>query len=425
MENRADALDGTGAVEVESTAACDRAAMNELRLHRAIGDRAARLPPAALEASSSFRSFFLGGFECSSHRRRDGCRLDLVASTRHGEHAAADYDALAARGIRTVRDGLRWHLIERSPGRYDWSSFLPMLRAARDTRTQVIWDICHWGWPDDLDVWSPAFIDRFGAFAGAVARLVREETDEVPFYVPVNEISFWAWAGGSVGFIHPLGAGRGDELKANLVRASIAAIEGVRAVDARARIVSAEPAIHVAPRSDDRRHVAAAREYTAAQFEALDLLSGRSRPELGGRPEYLDVIGLNYYLHNQWIDGDLPLAMDHPSYRPFREILVETHARYRRPLFVAETGIEGDMRAAWLRIMAAEVAAAQGAGVPVEGICLYPVTDYPGWDDDRHCPTGLLGYADEDGMRPLYGPLAAEVSALDPVRRAGTPAAVA
>ena len=108
---------------------------------------------------------------------------------------------LSEHGIRTVRDGLRWHLIETSPGQYDWSSFLPMLRAARSTGTQVIWDLCHWGWPDDLDIWSPAFIDRFERFAGAVARIVKDETEGVPFYVPVNEISFWSWAGGSLGFI--------------------------------------------------------------------------------------------------------------------------------------------------------------------------------------------------------------------------------
>jgi hypothetical protein len=420
MEDQAAALDGTGAVGVGPTAGADRAASNERRLHRVIGERAALLSPPDLEPSAVFRSFFLGGFECSSHRRRDGCRLDLVASTRHQEHAAADYAALAAHGIRSVRDGLRWHLIERSPGRYDWSSFLPMLRAARDSGTQVIWDICHWGWPDELDIWSPEFVDRFGAFAAAIARVVREETDEVPFYVPVNEISFWAWAGGSVGFIHPLGTGRGDELKAILVRACIAAIEGIRAVDPRARIVSAEPAIHIASRSSEPGDVHAALGYNAAQFEALDFLSGRRRPELGGRPEYLDVIGLNYYVHNQWIDGGLPLALDHPANRPFRNILAEVHARYRRPLFVAETGVEGDSRAPWLRVIATEAAAAQRAGVPVEGICLYPVTDYPGWDDDRHCPTGLLGYVVEDGNRPLFAPLAAELSALDPIRRAGT-----
>jgi hypothetical protein len=37
--------------------------------------------------TSQFRSFFLGGFECSTHRLRSGKRLDLIRSTRHDELA--------------------------------------------------------------------------------------------------------------------------------------------------------------------------------------------------------------------------------------------------------------------------------------------------------------------------------------------------
>ena len=78
---------------------------------------------------------------------------------------------------------------------------------------------------------------------------------------------------------------------------------------------------------------------------------------------------------------------------------------------MAETGIEGDLRAPWLRIIAGEVEAARDAGVPIHGLCLYPITDYPGWDDDRHCPTGLLGYADGSGLRPICVELCEELQA--------------
>src|SRR5690606_24071489 len=77
-----------------------------------------------------FASRFMAGFECASQRRRDGRRLDLAAATGHDRHARADYTAVHALGFATARDGLRWHLIERAAGYYDWSSFLPMLRAA-------------------------------------------------------------------------------------------------------------------------------------------------------------------------------------------------------------------------------------------------------------------------------------------------------
>jgi beta-glucosidase/6-phospho-beta-glucosidase/beta-galactosidase len=238
---------------------------------------------------------------------------------------------------------------------------------------------------------------------------VRDETDSLPFYVPVNEISFWSWAGGSLGFISPLARDRGNELKAILVQAAIAAIEAVRSVEPRARIVHSEPAIHVVPRSEGWQDIHAARHYTLAQFEALDFLSGRSRPELGGRPDYVDIVGVNYYLHNQWIDGDLPISVENPQYRPFRDLLADFYKRYGRPLFVAETGIEGGLRSAWLRIMCHEVAAAIKSGVPVEGICLYPILDYPGWEDERHCQTGLFGYIEADGTRVINEPLAEEI----------------
>ena len=105
-----------------------------------------------------FKSFWMAGFECSCHRRGDNRRLDLIAATEHDRWAAADYARARRLGIETVRDGTRWHRIERSPGRYDFSSLLPMVRAARDNGVQVIWDLCHYGWPEGLDVFRPEFV---------------------------------------------------------------------------------------------------------------------------------------------------------------------------------------------------------------------------------------------------------------------------
>jgi len=355
-------------------------------------------------------SFFVAGFECSTHRRRDGRRLDLLAATRHDELAAEDYRRVAAHGMRVARDGLRWHLIEgSSPGSYDWSSFLPMLRAAREADVQVVWDLCHYGWPDGLDIWGAEFVDRFARFAAAAARVVRDETDTVPLYCPVNEISFWAWAGGDAAKFGPATRGRGDELKRQLVRTSIAGIEAVRGVDPRARIVHADPIINIVPKSPRPADRAAAAEYHEAQYEAFDMLSGRLAPELGGRPEYLDVVGVNFYSDNQWTLGGSTVGFGHHLYRPFRSMLAEVHDRYGRPVLVAETGAEGTARAAWLHYVASEVRAALEDGVPVEGICLYPVVDYPGWENERTCEVGLFCSADADGRRGAHGPLADEL----------------
>jgi len=57
-----------------------------------------------------------------------------------------------------------------------------------------------------------------------------------------------------------------------------------------------------------------------------------------------------------------------------------------------------------------EVYAAWAAGVPIEGLCLYPIVNHPGWEDDRHCHNGMFDYADEHGVRAVYEPLAEELA---------------
>ena len=106
--------------------------------------------------------------------------------------------------------------------------------------------------------------------------------------------------------------------------------------------------------------------------------------------------------------GTIPLG--HHSYRLFRAMLAETYARYGRPLLVSETGAEGTARASWLHYVCSEVRAAQAEGVPVGGICLYPIVDYPGWENDRCCEVGLLSMPDQSGHRTLNANLAEEIA---------------
>ena len=173
---------------------------------------------------------FLGGFECSTHRRADGQRLDLIASSGHDRLAYTDYERLAGAGIRAVRDGVRWHLIEQTPGIHDGSTLHRLLHAAKRVGTQVIWDLCHYGYPDFLDIWSDEFVRAFARFAGQAAQVIKDSRcDSSPVFLPdQGEMSYWAWAGAEVGRINPAACGRGAELKRQLVRATIAAIVAIR-----------------------------------------------------------------------------------------------------------------------------------------------------------------------------------------------------
>ncbi|WP_205961409.1 glycosyltransferase [Paracoccus endophyticus] len=364
-----------------------------------LAERPAAPPP------STFSSFVLGGWECSTHRLHHGRRLDVLATTGHDVHAAQDYRQLQDLGIRACRDGIRWHRIDQG-GRHDFSSLTPMIEAARDTGTQVIWDLLHYGWPDDVDIWSPAFVNRFAALARAVGEHHRSLTDAVPFWCPVNEVSFFAWAGGDARYLNPFAAGRGYELKVQLARAWLAAAAELRAVDSRARFLMAEPLIAIHHVDWSGRPLWEAHGWHDAQFQAFDLVSGRIWPQIGGDPSFLDLVGVNYYFANQWIHGGRPVDVDDVIYRPLSDLLVEVAARYDRPVVVAETGTEGIRRAAWFDYVMDETRRARARGARVEGVCLYPIANHPGWDDDRLCPNGLLGDHVQGGRRDEHGPLA-------------------
>jgi hypothetical protein len=363
-----------------------------------------------------FKSFLQAGFECSTHRRRNGVRLDLLKSTDHERFALEDFKRLQPYGIRTVRTAARWHLIEEIPGQFDFRSLKVILDAAEATETEVLLDLLHFGWPDDVELLSTSFAERFRRFTQAVAGFLRKSGYCCCTAIaPVNEISFLSWAGGEAACVNPYQTTTSHEIKRNLVRAATAASDVLLNELPRVRLISPEPVIHIVGNPALPGDEIEAEAYRMAQFQAWDMLSGRMNPELGGKPAYLDVIGVNFYDRNEWEhNSDTFLRRSDPRFRPFHQILREVWDRYKRPIFVAETGAEDDERADWFNYICKEVIAVHHAGVPVHGICLYPILNHPGWADDRHCCNGLFDYANENGQREAYQPLARAVLEQEP-----------
>jgi beta-glucosidase/6-phospho-beta-glucosidase/beta-galactosidase len=328
----------------------------------------------------------MAGFESACHINPFGDRVDMVAGVEHDKRALEDYRNLRRVNMRTARDGVRWHLVDRGGG-YDFSSFLPMLEAARETGTQVIWNLCHYGWPDGLDVFSGEFIDRFAGFAKAVARVVCDGSQETPFFTPINEVSFLAWAA-SRNVIYPFAHGKDNELKHQLVRATIAACDAILDVHPGARFVYPEPVVYVVTPRDQPAKAVEAASYNEAQYEAWDMIGGCKEPWLGGSKRYLDIVGVNYYHSNQWEHGGQRLRWeDEPRddrWLPFREMVARVWRRYRRPVCITETSHFGSGRARWIREIGREVRGAIEMGVPVEGICLYPILDRYDWENKNH-----------------------------------------
>jgi beta-glucosidase/6-phospho-beta-glucosidase/beta-galactosidase len=361
-------------------------------------------------SKSIFQSYLMGGFECSTHRNWQGRRIDVIAATRHDELAQADYARMLEIGMKTARDGVRWHLIEREPYRYDFSSVSNQIRAAKKTGMQVVWDLFHYGYPDDLDIFSTEFPVRFAKFSEAFTRFLLSENNQAPFFCPINEISFFSWIAGRVGAFHPYRKRRASDLKRQLVRATILSIDAIREIASDARFVQIDPAIRVTAPKHLPRSKATAANYHQSQYHAFDMICGKLAPELGGDEKYLDIIGLNYYSHNQWKHpGAERVFLGHEDYYPLNLILRDYFERYKRPILIAETGIENEARPEWFRYICEEAKIASKNGVPVEGICLYPIVNHPGWDDNRHCHNGLWDYPNKAGAREIYVPLSEEI----------------
>jgi hypothetical protein len=60
--------------------------------------------------------------------------------------------------------------------------------------------------------------------------------------------------------------------------------------------------------------------------------------------------------------------------------------------------------------VSADVDEAMSGGVPVEGICLYPIVNHPGWEDDRHCRNGVWDYPGPRGGRRPHRPLVRQIA---------------
>jgi hypothetical protein len=354
-----------------------------------------------------FDSFLQAGFECSSHRRRDGVRLDLIRATAHDVHARSDYRQCRELGFRTLRDGLRWHLIEKTPGQYDWSSWMPALEAAEELGMQVIWDLFHYGSPDCLDQAAPDFAERFADFALAAVEVQQSISGRQPLLCPLNEINFLSWAVDD-GYFPQVGPKQRGWFKDRLVRTAITASKAIKQRWPNAVIVWAEPLIHIAPHDRRRATIQAAQRNLDGMFEAYDWIMGLARPELGGDASLVDVVGWNFYPHNQWYFKGPTVPMGHHEYRPLSDMLVEMGERYGKPMFLSETGAEGTGKPSWLHYVCNEVRDAMRRGADMRGICWYPITAYPGWDNSRHAETGLLSTITSEGTRHVDNRLLAE-----------------
>ena len=354
------------------------------------------------EDSSIFPTFFMAGFECSTFVWKDGKRKDYVAITGHDQHLEDDYDRVMDLGIGVVREAIRWPMVDKGGGRYDWTSVDRVIEAMDQCHITPIWDLCHYGFPDGFDVFSQAGHQRFIDYCRAVAGYVCAKTKPPRFFTPINEITFFSAAATDMGWMYPFAKGRCAEFKRTLCAMAIEGAKAIRETDPEARMVHVDPIIHaVAPRDrPDLKDDAWKHAYDEA-YEGWDMLYGMMHPELGGvardpryrRSKYLQ---LQPGTDECGSESREVLGPRDPRRKPLGELLKFAWDRYHRPIIIGETSGHQEHRAEWLRMTMEESMKALNSGIDLQGVCLYPCVDIPDWQTDEWAKIGIFDIEDRE-----------------------------
>lgn len=363
-----------------------------------------------------FNSFWMGGFECSDKLNAFGNRVDLLNITGHLEMIKEDYEMLLPFNIKTVREGIRWSQVEEKPFQYDWSAVGKMIEAAKTKDIQQVWDMCHFGFPDDLTPLHPKFPQRFSSICRSFVKFYRDIKPEGELIIcPINEVSFLSWLGGDAKGTSPYCINSGWEVKYHLMRAYIQGIYAMREEDPTIKILSTEPLIQVVPIVNATiEEILEANRVEDFQFQCTDILTGKMCPELGGSSEHLDILGINFYYNNRWVLGfreflswaNIPFDA---RWKPLSFLLKKAHERYNLPIIIAETSHPGVHRPEWIKYIAKECKDALERDIPLLGVCLYPIIDRPDWDHLTPWHQAGLWDAELNGSLPkriLYEPYA-------------------
>jgi dTDP-4-dehydrorhamnose reductase len=366
------------------------------------------------------------GVESSFLRVRRRVR-DQLSETGHADRAG-DLARLEDVGASAVRYPVLWG---RAPGgrpispTTDWSWAVDRLGRLRALGVEPIVELLHHGFgPLDADPFDPGWPERFGAYAGMVAR----RFPWVRRWLPINEPLTTARFAGLYGWWWPHHAGR-----ETFVRLLLAQIEGwraaaraIRAIIPGAELLVNEDAGTIGGAPEVARAVAHDRE---RRWLTFDLLTGRVRPghplwvflasvpgaataleRIAGDPIAPDVLGLDYYLtSDRWLDHRLHAfpPESHGGGHGLRYADIEAvrvgggvdiqgwaaaiagaWERYRLPLALTEVQLAGELgdQVAWWREAWEAAVAATDRGVPVVAVTAWSV--FGSWDWD----SVLLGH---------------------------------
>jgi glycosyltransferase involved in cell wall biosynthesis/beta-glucosidase/6-phospho-beta-glucosidase/beta-galactosidase len=354
---------------------------------------------------------FLTGFE-STYLPLHG--VDVTQTTGHETMWRRDVNHALQAGARTLRYPLRWHEIEREPGRYDWTVADDVLGHLQAGGASVILDLLHHtDYPDHL---ADGFRDR--RFASAFVAYAEQAARRYPWaqgYTVINEPLATLFLAGHEALWPPYDRGIAGfvGLLRNVLPALATASACWREMVPDAQHVWIDTCEHHrgapgagqrhAALANDRRHIIldlALGVHLEENRPFLgELLSGGGEDLLQLQPVQVDVLGLDYYCHSEWFYDHHGAVAPSPVPLGFAALAGHYHRRYGLPLMLSETNIRGlpSDRVTWLRYMLEQYETAVAGGVPLQGFCWFPHVDSCDWDSllarpgGRADPVGVVG----------------------------------
>lgn len=352
---------------------------------------------------------FATGIECSYPVILNGThRVDELALTGHYERWREDLALVSDMGLKFLRYGFPYHLVNPSRGVYNWDFCDAVMNEMRTLGITPILDVCHFGLPDWLgnSFQNPDFPREFAEYARAVAG----RYPWVRYWTPVNEIFVTAKFSALFGWWNEA---KGDDTSyvtatKHLVQASLLAQKEITKIQPQAVFIHSE--------SSERTHTVCgcpptrerARWENQSRFLALDLLYGHQvRAEVYeyllqngvSREDYhwfmengtcaRCVMGNDYYVSNERMlkhDGSVQHVGEMWGWYG---VTREYYDRYHLPLMHTETNLrEEDGSVAWLWKQWQGLLKMRDEGIPVIGFTWYSLLDQVDWDTALREPNG-------------------------------------
>jgi len=362
------------------------------------------LPPARVFPEHRL-SWFVGIEDtCVYPRSTDAFDpLDEHDLTNHTRLWRSDIDRIVDLGVDGVRYGMSWPKVHVAPGRYDWRALDPALERLHSHKIHVIADFVHYGCPpwlegsfvddgfvDTLTEFATAALDRYGSAIGSVT----------PINEPLTTASFCG-----LRTVWPPALGSWDgwaQVLTSLAAGAQSVIHAVRSISPATAMVHVEAA-HLYEAGP--AHQSEVRHLSRLGDLATDLILGRIGPghplwswlidhgvaarrlrSLHGAAAVPDVLGVNYYpdLTPRVLTGKpgdtVQMTVNRWS-SGLGDVLRRSFERYRLPMLVTETSVEGDedRRRAWLDAVVDELLTLRSDGIDVRGLTWWPLIDFIDW----------------------------------------------